>query len=377
MTAGRRPAADAATCRALLESARPDRLDPDALRRLDAASEAALDEAFRQFERAHGAGALPVVEALVAAPLARAARRIARRSLYRLHQRGVVSGPGRPTRAVVQRGAERVARAWLSGIDGSGSRALWLLVEGSFGGMALCSLIVNDTAGILEAAGGDITKKRLARELASLRASQKLPWVETQPARAVALVARALTVHRQRRSEPPAAFNRWLPLFAHAPSDLPAPPAADPTLAARAPELLTLPELAGWFVDPGAVQSDAVELLQARESRLVVSERLKAEREAAIVARVAERELGPDARARWAERLREMAYVFEATDRPEVAAVAHAAAAALPDADPAREPFLVALVRRGLEYAGEVAMGRVRAEDVSRAPQPPASRAAR
>lgn len=377
MTAGGRPAADAVACRALLESARPGALDPDALRRLGAAPETALDEAFRQFERAHGAGALPLVEALAAAPAARAVRRIARRSLYRLRQRGVASHPARPSRAVVARRVERVARAWLSGVDGSGSRAVWLLFEGGFGGAALCSLIVNDTAGILDVAGGDITKKRLERELAALRASQKLPWVETEPARAVALVARGLAVHRRRGSPLPAAFDRWRAFFDRAPDELPAPLSADPALAERATELLELPELAGWFVDPGAVQSDAVELLQVRESRLVVSDQVKAAREAAILARVAERELGREARALWAERLTEMAYVFEATARPDLAAVARAASATLPDADPARQPFLAALARRGLEYAGEVAMGRVRAEEVSRAPQPPASRAAR
>src|SRR5213079_2433356 len=47
-----------------------------------------------------------------------------------------------------------------------------------------------------------------------------------------------------------------------------------------------------------AVQADAVELLAARASRLVVSDQVKAEREDAIVGRVIERELGPEARRR-------------------------------------------------------------------------------
>ena len=63
---------------------------------------------------------------------------------------------------------------------------MWILFEGAFGGHALCSLIVNDEAGVLEVAGGEITRKRLETELAALRASQKLPWVETEPARALA-----------------------------------------------------------------------------------------------------------------------------------------------------------------------------------------------
>src|SRR5207247_265087 len=76
----------------------------------------------------------------------------------------------------------------------------------------------------------------------------------------------------------------------------PALPAADPALVERSAALAELPEMAGWFLDPEAVQADAVELLAARASRLVVSDQVKAEREDAIVGRVIERELGPEAR---------------------------------------------------------------------------------
>ncbi|HTD25591.1 MAG TPA: hypothetical protein VK649_01385 [Candidatus Elarobacter sp.] len=126
--------------------------------------------------------------------------------------------------------------------------------------------------------------------------------------------------------------------------------------------------MAGWFLDPEAVQADAVELLAARASRLVVSDQVKAEREDAIVGRVIERELGPEARRRWARRLAEMALVFDATGRADLGALARAAAAALgdPDSDPRRHPFARALAQRALELAAEVASGRLKAADVSR-----------
>jgi hypothetical protein len=57
--------------------------------------------------------------------------------------------------------------------------------------------------------------------------------------------------------------------------------------------LLDLPDLAGWLLDPEELQSDAVALLQTRESRLMVSDQIKAEREAALVDAVVERELAP------------------------------------------------------------------------------------
>ena len=104
----------------------------------------------------------------------------------------------------------------------------------------------------------------------------------------------------------------------------------------------------------------------------MVSEQIKAERETAIVDAAIGKVFTREARRRWARRLGEMALVFDATDRPEPAAVARAAAAALADGEQRAEaiPFARALVGRGLEVAGEVTLGRARLEDVSRVPAP-------
>jgi hypothetical protein len=363
---------DADACRRALEAALADpaRLDPAPLAALATAAPRELDATLRMFADAHGAEALPVLEALTSERLDRTLRRAARLAIYRLGQRGVQAPPRPAAKPVVERRPERATRAWLSGVDGSGSRAVWLLFDGAFGGQALCSLIVNDEAGVLDAAGGEITKKRLESELAGLRASQKLPWVEVDPGLALAVVGHAVAVHRARGTSPPAAFGRWERLFTPLePEPLP-PLTAEPALVERAAELLELPELAGWFLDPEAVQADAVDLLQTRESKLVVTDQIKAEREEAIVSRVVERELGAEARQRWARRLVDMVFIFRATDRPQQAALAESAAAAL--ADPTREvrhqPFARSLAQRGIEVAAEVALGRVSAADVSRKP---------
>jgi len=343
-------------------------LDPASLRGL---SEDVLDERLRAFANQHGADALSALSGLAESAADRVVRRAAKRALYRLSQRGVTRAPAPPTAPVVRRGTPHAVRAWLSGIDGSGSRAAWILFEGAYGGGALCSLILNDIVGITEVAGGDITKRRLEAELASLRAAQKLPWVETEPARALGLVAEALELHQGRGTSPPATFGRWQPFFAEvAPAGPPPVPAADPALADRSVELLGLPEMAGWFLDPETVQSDALEVQEARESRLVVSDQIKAERQEAILARVIEREFTHEARRRWSRRFAEMAWIFEATDRSEHAAIAAAGAAAFADgqASLTHHPLVRALAQRALELAAEVAAGRLRAADVSRKP---------
>ncbi len=360
--------------RALLEDllARGTPPAPHELQTLADLPTAALDEALRQFAGGHGPTALAVLTTLAAEPAPRPVRRAAKRALYRLAQGGVTP-PVAPVTvpAVAGRHPLRAVRAWGSGIDGSGSRAVWVLFEGPWGALRLCSVILNDTAGILESAGGEITKKRLDRELAELRAGQKLPWVSLDPSRATGLIAEALAQHRAVGTEPPAAFARWQPLFeAAAPATFPDLGDPDHALAERASELLELPELAGWFLEPASVQSDAVEMLQARESRLVLSDQQKAERQEAILRQAVERELTPAARQLWARRLGEMALVLAEAGRSEHAAMARAAAVNLLDErrDPGREAFARGVVARALAAAGEVALGRLSAAQVSRAP---------
>ena len=362
-----------AAARAALDAALARASSADAtLPELAGLREDVLDGVVAAFAAEHAAAALPLLTRLAAGGADRAVRRAAKRALYRLARRGVTAESAPAPRPVIERLRARATRAWLSGIDGSWSRAAWIVFETAWGGLRLCSLILNDTLGIAEVAGGDITKKRLDRELTTLRASQKLPWVETDPARAVGLVAEALGLHETQATAPPAAFTPWRPLFASSPAAEPPPlPASpDPALVERSATLLERPELAGWFLDPESVQSDAVELLEARESRLVLSDALKAEREGAITDRVIERELDAAALRRWTRRLGEMALVLDAVGEPEPAALARAAAAALEAGrpEPRRHPFVRALTARALEVAGEVTLGRLSASDVSRKP---------
>ncbi len=374
-------------CLAALEAA----LGGGDLPALARVSPAALDRALRALAKQRGAAALPLLERLASAAPDKEQRRAARRALYRLDQSGVRSAPAAtraPARPVVIREAEQPVRAWLSGIDGSGSRAAWILFEGGLGGgLRLCSLILNDEAGIMDAAGGPIARKRLEAELRGLRESQKLPWVEVDGRRACVLVADALALHERLGTVPPPEFARWKRLFAV--KSLPPGPGGQPEASLlyplgspsaaprqatahldRSASLLDLPELMGWFVDPARVQHEALALLQARESRFVVSDQIKAERETAIVDGVVEAQFPPAARQRWAGRLREMADIFRLTGRAEPAAMATQAAAALADLErPATAiPFIRALAARGLEMAAEVALGRARLDDVSRAP---------
>jgi hypothetical protein len=213
-----------------------------------------------------------------------------------------------------------------------------------------------------------------------IRAESPLPWVEVPAAWALHLLAAARRRHGEAGSASPPDLARWQGLLDDAPPAtppiydvVPAPGvAAEPHLVDESAALLAVPELAGWFLDPPTVQSEALELLQARESRLVVSDQVKAERQAALVDRVVDAHFDHAARQRWRARLEEQAFVLHATGRPAEARQAVAVALALADAErPARRiPFVRALVERSLEIAGEVALGRLPADQVRRVPPP-------
>jgi hypothetical protein len=307
----------------------------------------------------------------------KAVRTALRRALYRLRQAGVTSPPGAsPPRAPA---APLLREAWVSAMDGTGTRGLWLVVEDRHGARTLLSAIVNDVAGILDFASEPLAKKRLDARLRALREASTLPVVALPPDWAVHLLAEASVRPAGPGGAPRGDVGRWLDLLPK-----PAAPvgpvyarvavetvAADPTLLDHSAELLALPELVSWFLDPSAITAEALELLGARESRLVVSDQIKAERLAALVDRVIDGHVESDARHRWARRLEETAWVLWATGRQSEARRAVATARALADPErPARHiPFVRALVERSLEIAGEVALGRLPLGEVSRAPR--------
>jgi hypothetical protein len=238
--------------------------------------------------------------------------------------------------------------------------------------------MLSDETGLVDFSSGAIPKKRVEERLHVLRAESPLPWVAV-PARwawatLVAAAERAGTAGGTVPTELVQSIERLgTPAAEPAPIHalLPAGTAEDPALLERSAAVLTLPELTGWFLDPASVSSESLEWLQARESRLVVSDQIKGERLAALVDGIIETRFDTPTRRLWQGRLEDQAYVLLALGRaPEAAsAVAVARALAGPGDDLRRIPFLRALVERSLEVAGEVATGRLSAEAASRAPR--------
>lgn len=329
---------------------------------------------------AHALGTLAVpeaadaLEAAEAGAATKAIRTAARRALYRLRQAGVVRrAPAPPPRAP----AVTPAEAWVSAVDGTGRRGLWLTLAGPHGERTLLAAMLSEETGLVDFSAAPLAKRRVEERLRALRAESPLPWVAAPARWAWATLVGAARRARAAGGAGSPELARWIERVG-APGDEPPPihgrlPAGvdDPSLLERSAALLGLPELAGWFLDPESVASEAVEALQAQQSRLVVSDHVKAERHAALVDRIIETRFDAAGRRRWQARLEEQAYVLLALDRAPDARTAVAVARALGDPEHPlpRVPFLRALVERSLAIAGEVATGRLSAETARRVPR--------
>jgi hypothetical protein len=341
----------------------------------------------RAVAAAQALGALPVsesadaLEAAEARTATKAVRTAARRALYRLRQAGVPRRAPAPLPATPR---VTLGEAWVSAVDGTGGRGLWLTLAGPYGERTLLAAMLSDETGLVDFSAGAVAKKRVEQRLRGVRAESPLPWVAVPASWAWATLVAAAARAQATGRPVPADLARWIerlgaPAAEPAPihARLPATAAEDPALLERSATLLTLPELAGWFLDPASVASEAVEWLQAHESRLVVSDQIKAERLAALVDRVIEVRFDEAARRLWQARLEDQAYVLLALGHATEAAMAVAVARALAEREsPLRGvPFVRALAERSLQIAGEVATGRLSAEAASRAPRARAAQA--
>ncbi len=196
-------------------------LDSDACRRLverllDDPAAGAAAEVFAPFSAetledalktllARGAELLPILVGLEDSHK-KALRKVAKRIRYRLRSAGVAL-PEQSLRPPPPTAAWRLTEAWASPVDGTGSRAFWLVAEGPYGQWLRLSVVLNDQVGILDAVGGPIAKKRIAEEFQHLQTHGELRWISLPPDYTRGLIAEAVGV--QRDESPPGDFLRW------------------------------------------------------------------------------------------------------------------------------------------------------------------------
>jgi len=291
-------------------------------------------------------------------------QREAKRVAHALKQQGVtLELPGKPAEAPRPAPEPQAAPeppVFLSSLDGHGERAVFWTRSLPGRGVELAQVVVSDDRGILDFLVAELSRKRF-RELADdLPRRGEVTIREVGRDEAARAIARARVAARA-GGECPGTFPAWAAqVLGPVPPDAPPPlsPAVGPADAAELRALVTdsasildEPELARWRPDVHALRRLALRLDEVGTSSLFLAGTAgDAQRsDAADTALDREVEAYFDDRRRglYAGWLLDTAHLFEATERPDAARKAAAAARMLASGAPVLEiPFCRELFAR-------------------------------
>jgi hypothetical protein len=357
VAAGFDPAAPAPTALAKLRELRSNSDIPSA----------AIARALGNIADGGAAAMLAEMEEAAAGPL----RREIRRSLFKLHQRGIeppteprASAP-RPTTAA---DASRLS-ALLSPIDAEGARIVWITKPRTQGGVVRLWGITSEDEGLVGAIAGNITRRELRQEREELERRSGMRLVDADWRLADFLLCEAYRHTPEARrgkvgnflalraelitSSPPTDLQH--PIY----SELAAEASKDPSL-----DLLKEPALLEWKLASALVAPYVEELNRANESTIVLNQMQQQDRVVQIVERAITDLLSAESGARIRRRFEDIAYYLLKNGKREEAGWAAGAAAKIRDvADLKRVPFFVGFIRMQL--------GHVVAEEQQRAREEP------
>jgi hypothetical protein len=313
------------------------------------------------------AAMLAEMEGAAAGPL----RREIRRSLFKLHQRGI-KPPTEPRVATPRPTPPADATnlsALLSPVDAEGARIVWITKPRSQGGMIRLWGITSEDEGLVGAIAGNITRRELRQEREEMERRSGMRLVDADWRLADFLLCEAyrhtpearrgkvgnfLALRAELIMSPPPTDLRH-PIY----SELAAEASKDPSL-----ELLKEPALLEWKLPGGLLAPYVEELNRANESTIVLNQIQQQDRVAQIVERAITDLLSAESGARIRRRFEDIAYQLLKNGKREEAGWAVAAAGKLLDgAELKRLPFFVGFIRMQL--------GSVVAEEQQRAHEEP------
>ncbi len=294
----------------------------------------------------------------------RALRKEARRELHRLRSMGVE--PGAPVQVTTETAPTRevstlpVSEAWVTYVDSTGSRALWLVADKPLGGVWFAATLLNDQRGLIELNLADTTRKRFHKDLDDARKTSGT-WVRLPGDYALALIREAVDLTHEVGGGLPTRYRAFRDVFgeASAPPERalvyetisPVETNFNPAWLEESARLTAEPEVAGWYVPlPAELRARALEIARAPSASLLLPGRTPEQQALQLLADAAQQELTPQMRRALRRRLEETAFIFVATDRLEAARLAVAAARAIEDSHlpPEHHPLLRMLLEAGL-----------------------------
>ena len=309
--------------------------------------------------RAAGEAQRPEVLVELAAAAQKSVAKEAKRELQRLKQRGMqvqeVKPRGEP---VFKPPPEAEAPAcYASSIDAYGERAVWWS-RATRGGIEVVQAVISDVKGIL-AIDALAMSRRNFRDFAKRlpRRGDVVTSVEVPKDHARWLIAQAAEEGARNGFSPPPAYADALGILGPTPQEPPPLPAAsidlrpdeEPSRRQAGATLFADPLFSTWIPEEDALRSFALKVDEIAVSRLYIDD---AQRKSAFdraADDAAQAYFNPQRRARYAQRLLEMAHVLASEGRLDVAQTAIAVAHELESESGAANPFCRALFTHALE----------------------------
>ncbi len=282
-------------------------------------------------EAAVQSGASPLAEAL-ASSKQKALAKAARKAIYQLRSRGVeVAEPAREEsapRAEVAAAPEELP-SLLSTVTGTGERAMMVVRPLRGGGLETFQVVFTDEAGILQLDRGELSRGDYRRQLRALRqGTASLLEVSLERARELLSIAGALNLATRTpfpKGSEDALRHLDAPPVGVAPP-LPHPEEGDERRAVQGHTLHQEPELASWLPPEEQLRVLSGHLDEQLHSVIELSEVQRNEQVRLRFIAAAVAFFTAPMKQLYAQRLWQIAELFENTHRPEPAAIARAEA---------------------------------------------------
>jgi hypothetical protein len=329
--------------------------------RLSLLAPAEKEELFVRLLPADPEGAGPLLKKLSAAGPPKEIAKAIRKAVFRLRSKGIavqevdlspppVYHPPRPA------GAE----AYVTSIDATGGRLVWLAQPQLPQGLAVFSGLMHDHDGIVEFTGFETSRKHFHEILQSFEAEYQQAAVKVDPVYCHGLLEEASQAGQKRGKTPPDAFLKLRPLLGPAPA-LPLKPLiynflpaeevkAIPDLLDKSAALFEDRLLQGWFLEEQDLKKYQTLLQEASTSRLVLTPQQTENRYLEVYRQAVQELFDEPRRLLYRRRLEEVAYILLKTGKENEARICLAAALGLEKADGilSPHPFLLELVKRSL-----------------------------
>jgi hypothetical protein len=287
-----------------------------------------------------------------------------RRSLFKLSQRGLALP--REENLEAKTAAPFFARApaaeaYMSSVDGSGGRLIWIVKPQPPHGLQLLQAMLNDREGLQRIGGGQTPRKELRKMTAEIKAQHGITMIPVSWEYADAVIyegfEKAKVLGRsglENFHELRAVINTNKPAAQEHPvyRKLDVGAAREGAWRELSRRLLEEPELQYWILDADWVQPFLSQLQEAQTSRLVLNPVQKEERIAGIVRDAVKMICSGESGQILRRRLEDMALYFSETGRPDPARLALALALQLGEGNPGPldVSFLTGLVQKSFAF---------------------------